>query len=1110
MLPARGDPALTFAGFLVLVALGAAYWKSVPLESARPEYDKVREYSLTPEDKVAARLWQDPFKTVSIATFNNRPESTTADSGSTSTQHNITGTGECVGQPSSPDKDVTYSDPSGAGEMGGAGGGKAAEERSDNGLSRCFEMLPRDIADKIEKQNHRVIVLPIMVWPGSHPEVEERRRRARFAVHSGLNKSGYAPSDPEHLGIFLADIGDNQRQLVVPYEWFDRELSPKTADNNIPSSVAVLWIDDARTGSHPVQTLKRLAEILVGTISEAKQQNLQFRVIGPAQSGTLRSMVEKRNEEAWTLDSELTVLSPYATVSYGDLLKRRPYEEKIEEDFRKRSIRFIRTIRDDQTLIDKLVEELGLRNIEVPNGNPDETEKTVDADHIVVISEWDTFYGRSLARALTRSFCGTSDSENPECKWVHHFSYQRGIDGTIPGRKRASGGHSKNRAGKGNAASAGPLDTLSNSAVVRRSSGAGQYDYLRRLSGRIRKLNQDLRIEDGRKIRAVFVFGSDVYDKLLIMRALRQQLPGTTWMTTDYDSLLFHPADFRWTRNLVIASTFGSHLNKTYQGPIPPFRDGYQSSAYLAVLMALEDKPMSSLGAQQNLLPVQLLEVGRYGPVLLPPSDPPSDPSEAINYLDVGSTSAHAMALAFLFFAIIALYAIHEMRPWCGRPFVWFTCLFAALGILTAVAMNFSDGSDPLDFTNGVSVWPSEYIRIVIVFLAFFFLWLTVKQLTTNTGEIDNWLSGEKPDGQPPGITLKAARRRFKASLSNMCRRKVKIDRWIRYMLLAAVVIIVTVNVLGRLHLPAVTKIISVFLFWLGAVIAWRILIDKCTGVRAIKPWVEGIQEITQASELWRQYKEHGELKHWFLRAMTYLLVYMAFGTIVFTLLENTPAPCRGALLCRLDGALLGIGVLSTLFLLFVVVDAIRLCVYWLERLGSDEVGWSDKDLSKRRSSFPMPHQQHLDKIRLIGDRTAAVSRLVYYPMLLILMMLLARSTYFDDWGMPQALAVIVGVNFLIAIVSSLRLNQVALKIRDKVIENLHDEHDRLIATKEGKSKEPIQSSTEIKDLIERIKQMQVGAFRRPWDQPVIRASLLILGGAGLSFSEYAVFFEGF
>ena len=61
--------------------------------------------------------------------------------------------------------------------------------------------------------------------------------------------------------------------------------------------------------------------------------------------------------------------------------------------------------------------------------------------------------------------------------------------------------------------------------VKARAEGQSQFDYLQRLGDRVRQLDAQLRLQGDRGIEAVGVLGSDLYDKLLVLQALRPLLP---------------------------------------------------------------------------------------------------------------------------------------------------------------------------------------------------------------------------------------------------------------------------------------------------------------------------------------------------------------------------------------------------------------------------------------------------------------------------------------------------------------------------------------------------------------------------------------------------------
>ena len=145
-----------------------------------------------------------------------------------------------------------------------------------------------------------------------------------------------------------------------------------------------------------------------------------------------------------------------------------------------------------------------------------------------------------------------------------------------------------------------------------------------------------------------------------------------------------------------------------------------------------------------------------------------------------------------------------------------------------------------------------------------------------------------------------------------------------------------------------------------------------------------------------------------------------------------------------------------------------------------------------------------MNSIHLIGERTCEVTRLIYYPVLVILLLLLARSTYFDNWDFPQALAIVIGLNFVIALGSVVRLNFVAQSVRGEILRKL--QHEKLAAGRE-KEKEYTPTAGERQELIQQLESLRIGAFLRVWDQPPVRASLMLLGGVALTYAEYFTVF---
>jgi len=194
------------------------------------------------------------------------------------------------------------------------------------------------------------------------------------------------------------------------------------------------------------------------------------------------------------------------------------------------------------------------------------------------------------------------EKRNWEQTHIYRFSYLRGIDGRITGESRKEKSSEK-----------GSKQGSEKNAVIDRPEGRSQRDYLRRLAGDMQLKDQQLKNEGTKGIRAIGILGSDVYDKLMVLRVLRQRFPKAIFFTTDLDASLLHPREFQWTRNMLVASSYdlkiadqvgllsiirtgkrdealkvtaSAILMRATKDTIPRFRDAYQTSIYLSTQWA--------------------------------------------------------------------------------------------------------------------------------------------------------------------------------------------------------------------------------------------------------------------------------------------------------------------------------------------------------------------------------------------------------------------------------------------------------------------------------------------------------------------------------------------
>jgi hypothetical protein len=1140
--PRRGGPNFSFAGFLLLTAFGTFLWKSIPLESSRPPTGESQWHPSELSNQVPARLWQDPFEAV------------------------LEHTGSRTGR-----KPDTKQTPKSAGE-----------DRHEDIPDCRLDILNKSI----EQKQTRVIAA--MLTAGPDAELTERRRRRRYAVVSGLGAAGLVPQSASSIRYcYLQKAMPNhmENKYIVPYELYTPD--PTGAQAEQPYAILLLWVNETIFTSEPMGRFANMAEQIAGLRkSKHEEVNTRFFVLGPASSDTLRKLAERASDDRQAAgDMEelkerfsglaidgLHILSPVATVPRSQFTSDSAQQErfdKLGELFAPRHcleqrdtsgpcVSFFRTIPTDDKLADLLASELIEKR-------PWDVEK----DHIALVSEWDTNFGRSLPEAFKTSYCERSgqcnDANAPK---VLEYSYLRGIDGRIQGARDDNQGKGKNGSKKDDAKN-GDLFDGQNKRIVRRPAGTAQFDYLRRLAAKIRSKNGVLKAEGKGKVAAIGILGSDVYDKLLIMRALRPQFPQALFFTTDLDAQLLHPADFRWARNLIVASSFGLDLKRDLQGKIPPFRGNYQTSMFLTTLLATKfDHPYGTgLGSPDTSIhddfmqriPPLLFEIGRHGAERL---SPVHEESNTVHPLAPESSIVKNTWYIFLIILLL-IAAAHQSRPFSGWLVIWslLALLFAAN--LAIVAIVSSNSGEPMSLTSGISIWPTEFIRYTALCLSIYFISVLILDLRANCARIsrdklqirdkrfDSEIGYDSVLAQPATLAhlWKSRRNRLFGSaalaVSLLVGSYVTVRFGNEYPWMARTLVFCLVTILILLLgicykrvpwiagcLPAVLLVAFGMpltekigagqfwfppLYWFSALAFWFYLIYKwyppAHRVDSINNWMNSTlqkenTEVVDAKQYWLDYCKLGQPKGRWYRALSLWLLFMAFGSMVFSITGFPVTPCRGALSCGLDKALVITSVSSMLLLIFLVLDEFRLTVFWIKGLTRiKNMSWAgitgDHDMKTSERLNLLSHESF--KIELIAERTEEIGHLIYYPFLIIIIMLISRSSYFDNWGLPQGLAIVVLINILMLISAGAKVRHEAEKCRREVLERMNA---KLLEVKGCSAPSSRTDIAQIQQIISDVKSLRNGAFQPFTEQPLLRASLLLFGAIGITAGEYLTVFN--
>ncbi|MDQ6735650.1 MAG: hypothetical protein M3Z35_16295, partial [Nitrospirota bacterium] len=756
-------------GLIVALAAGFLIYQT-PLKSSRPGSTESERQPALQEQQVQARLWQDPL---AAAEEHARAESS---------------------------KGRTLEFRMERGVL------KASEKGPERDDHHRLKTLTDDIQHVVKEPHGHVTVLLVLVPGGPYVEGAESRLRTRYAVVSALGVACFVPEDPEHIGYVewkphppIPTIVPYEK-LTVPYEWYRlRKFQQCNKTTQQPQKILVLWLNEDAFSDEPLQRLSWLMADMKGPRNDA---TMRFKTIGPASSTTLHAMLEDANDHLHDRPhaERIELYSPWATAKPGllalSLQDKRPLPNDAKEaqsyaEFEQQFATILDTavnlhqgIGYDDKLALALLKELHRRGVEVGQ------------DHIAWLAEWDSFYSRALQVEFSAAACVEAELIRRPAKvtcpdiptamdavvrhdrspqgygrsWVHHYSYLRGLDGEIPGDTVRHGNNSQ--AGKGKSADE-DKDVKATLKELERPEGQGQLDYVHRL---VSRLESDAALWEGsgRELKAIGVLGSDVYDKLLILQALRKRFPKAIFFTTDLDARLLHPSQYDWTRNLIIASDFGLQLHPALQDDIPSFRDSYQTSAFFSVLASLGYlSPTASTSSRYLLgqdeftsdVGARIYEVGRTQAIDLSPDatstagvphceatsqsqkktnisiHPSREPFELWHETGCGGLADsmhnlrynHAMWGVFaVFLACVLLipFDVSLAKAAFGSA--------ALLGVTLLVfwRLSLDPAGEPFYWFEGVSIWPTEVFRMIAAGLSIFFLYNAVGALRRSRDQL--------------------------------------------------------------------------------------------------------------------------------------------------------------------------------------------------------------------------------------------------------------------------------------------------------------------------------------------------------------------------------------
>jgi hypothetical protein len=929
-------------------------------------------------------------------------------------------------------------------------------------------------------EKRETLVIGVMV-PGG-PNSVEIRRRTRFAVLAGLARKGFEAKNASRMNSFLwpqsnrdkprsavpaqpeSTVWDNkgsERQTTpIPYEWFE-EVSHRFPENK--KLVLVLWLNEELFRGEPFRKLSGLERFLYG--DERPGADGRFKLLGPYSSNMLRDMVSETLQFAYAPPYEKAFGKLGGRDTWPDLTDAQFYaygaaaaDELLLRDlpgaygtvqrlFEALGVHLQRTVATERALARGLVGELKRRKAAGRTG----------AD-VVLISEWGGYLNQSLPRAVEQALGHTRPGDRSRVRdghtpdWIHNLTYLPGLDGQLPEADLAAGASDSMEVPQSatELGAANLFKLRSDTKTLRSHMNQGQQDYVRRMSERLHELDNDLRREK-RAIRAIGVLGNNVFDKLLILRALRPQFPDALFFTTDFDEALTMGSELAWTRNLIVSSSFGSTLHKRIQREINDFRSSYQVSAFLATLLAIGD-PAKNWTTPPTLLDYicgqllvsRIFEIERSGSVLSLGGDRlplhvASPPNPALRQADCGDRIENCNGPRLIASAGNVMEGRSAAKSgtdtdWdCGKD---------------ADATNCGDIQPPFgrlfprferssELTLGIGLAAGALLVLAFLYLRMLprevsvEAWLAAVALAMAASACIFWeplaqFLTEHGDGEPlalfQGVSIwpTALLRGFGIVLAiYFCWRSQRSLR----------------NNLGRiadalrLDVP-LPRSLGLQSFRHDIVmIGHSRENDRAAGLAPLK-----------IEALWRSYVGQEAFWHRLCRALSYTAVaYLIVSSVAVPIFGNPSAPARGAVAASAYHWATLLFDLLLLFVTGIVLDATFCCLRFVSKL--QRAG--PQSPAEPTSGFDGRLRQQGDVVRqwinleFVARRTRCIGALMSYPLVLIALSLVTSSNAFANYPPNLSRLVATGMSLAVVFACAVALRFEANKARATARQNL-------------------------------------------------------------------------
>jgi len=246
------------------------------------------------------------------------------------------------------------------------------------------------------------------------------------------------------------------------------------------------------------------------------------------------------------------------------------------------------------------------------------------------------------------------------------------------------------------------------------------------------------------------------------------------------------------------------------------------------------------------------------------------------------------------------------------------------------------------------------------------------------------------------------------------------------------------------------------------------------------------------AEDAWHTYLCRNKFWPRFIRIGILFVLYSIFAFAILHLFRQPLSPARGETAFQIDNTVFYLAGVGLLLLSFYVVDAIQLNSNFIRMFAREVTKWSREVVEQSHRQPPLTEKElsAYNEIFFIAQRTQVVAPLIWYPFVVLTLMIVARLSVFDNWTWPASLVLIYAIIAAWVLGSAILLRRAAEQLRETALNDLR--RFRLLG-QESEAKRQV-----FDELMAEIRDLKMGAFAPLTEQPFIRAALFPGAALGL------------